>query len=89
MYSYSAAICSKVMDHKIRLQRTLEHQTNALYSRYASGSIFHSQQFHKIFSYFFSFDCQHLAIYDRELEQSLWGIYNCFYLHTDYIYFYF
>lgn len=38
---------------------------------------------------FFSFNCQHLAIYDKDLEQSLWGIYNCFYLHTDYIYFYF
>ena len=24
-----------------------------------------------------------------DLEWTLWGIYNCFYLHTDYIYFYF
>lgn len=42
MNSYNAAICSKAMDNKIRLQRTLEHGTNTLYSGYASGSTFHS-----------------------------------------------
>lgn len=52
MNSYNAAICSKVMDNKIHLQRTLEHGTNTLYSGYASGGIFHSQQFHKTYIFF-------------------------------------
>lgn len=38
---------------------------------------------------FFSSNCQYLAIYDKDLEWRLWGIYNCFCLRTDYIYFYF
>lgn len=85
--NYNAAICSKAMDNKIHLQRTLEHGTNTLFSGYASGSIFIADNF--IIHIFFSFNCQHLAIYNKDLEQILWGIYNCFYLHTGYIYFYF
>lgn len=88
MNSYNAAICSKVTDNKIHLQRILEqiHYTLAMpqeVSFVADNFIIHI---------FFSFNCQHLAIYDKDLEWRLWGIYNCFYLHTDYtdyIYFYF
>lgn len=54
MNSYSVAICSKVMDNKINLQRTLEHGTNTWYSGYASGSIFHSWQFHNTYNFFLS-----------------------------------